>query len=181
MVDIFGATAADDAIQFPIFIDHEQVMQLAGGAALSLLPGDSFAGILDDLHVGRYGFSGEYTPTMNPRRANDEPEPRIPRIDFGFIGGNGRIGGLEIGFDPVGPLLYFGRFRLEAAEVVINRGHVGVFGTEGGFEDLDGTKAEWPGSSELALATIRHCLVVELDGQCHGIEFPVVTIHKGCW
>jgi len=136
MVDIFGATAADDAIQFPIFIDHEQVMQLAGGAALSLLPGDSFAGILDDLHVGRYGFSGEYTPTMNPRRANDEPEPRIPRIDFGFIGGNGRIGGLEIGFDPVGPLLYFGRFRLEAAEVVINRGHLGVlraqrFGCDG--------------------------------------------------
>ena len=60
-------------------------------------------------------------------------------------------------------------------------GDVGVFGAECGFEDLDGTKAEWPGSSQLALATIGHCLVVELDGQCHGIKFPALTIHKGCW
>src|SRR6476646_4396282 len=104
-------------------------MQLAGGAALSLLPGDSFASVLDDLHAGRYYFPREYTPTMNPRRANDEPEARITRIDLRLVGGGGSS--FEIGFDAVSPLPYIGRLGLEQVSVVKERsGHFGVRGSE---------------------------------------------------
>src|SRR5713226_8950249 len=110
-------------------------MQFAGGSALCLPPRDSFAGVLDDMRAGRNDLSGEYTPAMNPRGANDHPEPRMLRIDFGFIGTVGSSG-LEIGFDPMRPLLDFGRFRFEQVRVVQQRrGHLGMRGPERLFEE----------------------------------------------
>src|ERR1700682_2650042 len=100
-------------------------MEFADGSALTLHPSDSFSGVLDNLHTGRDGLSGEYTPAMNPRRANDQPEPPIPSSGFVFIGDSG----LESGFDPMSPLLYFRRFRLQQVGVVQERsGHLGVGG-----------------------------------------------------
>src|SRR5437879_12942179 len=111
-------------------------MQFAGGSALCLPTRDSFAGVLDDMRAGRNDLCGEYTPAMNPRRANHHPEPRILRIDFGFIGAVWSSSGLEVGFDPMGPFLYFGRLRLEQVCVVQERSsHLGVRSTERLFEE----------------------------------------------
>src|SRR5882762_80407 len=103
MVDVFGATASNGAIQLPILIDIKQVVQVARGAALGLAPRDPLTGVLNDLDAGWNVLQGEYTPAVNPRRANDEPEARITRIDGGYIGA-GRSSDFEIGLDEAGPL-----------------------------------------------------------------------------
>ena len=81
VIDEFRAAAADRAVERPILIQGENVIQRALRPDLGLLAADPLSGILDDLAVGGDAFTCEHTPPVDGGRLNDQPETRVSRIN----------------------------------------------------------------------------------------------------
>jgi len=86
VIDVFGSAAADRAIETPVAVDGEQVDEIGRfGAALGLLAADAFAGVLDDLALGRDALAGVDAPTMNFGLGNAQLKAGVPRVYLGFV------------------------------------------------------------------------------------------------
>lgn len=65
MVDEFGPAAADGAVDGPVLVQREQVVELGLGAALRFPPVDSLAGVLDYFVARRDARGGINPPAVN--------------------------------------------------------------------------------------------------------------------
>src|SRR3954469_23667433 len=82
MVDILRAAAADIAVNAPVSIEGEDIVERTLRATLCLSPADFLAGILNDLASGGNKFFRENAPAMNLGRGNSQFESAKARVEF---------------------------------------------------------------------------------------------------